>query len=140
MKTNRRNFIKAAGMTGSIVAAGGLTSCGSNSSGETCKPVIWDISENTGSQVFNMSGYAAPKLDVIRVGYIGIGGRGMAAVKRMSLLEGVEIRGLSDLHADRVNEAQDYLKKLGMPPAKGYADGSQELWKEMCQQEDLDLI
>jgi len=140
MKTNRRNFIKTAGVTGSLVATGGLASCGTTSTNENCKPVIWDISENTGSQVFNMSGFAAPKLNVLRVGYIGIGGRGLAAVKRMSLLEGVEIRGLSDLHIDRVNEAQDYLKKLGMPPAKGYADGSQELWKEMCRQEDIDLI
>ena len=143
MKTNRRNFIKAAGITGGIVATGGLSSCGGGggvSPAAEPTPTIWDISTNKGQQVFNMSGYAAPKLDVLRVGYIGIGGRGMAAVKRMALLEGVEIKALADLHMDRIDEAKAYLKKLGMAEPKGYADGSQELWKKMCDNEDLDLI
>ncbi len=141
MKTNRRNFIKAAGMAGTGVVAGGIASCAQKgTSAKEIKPTIWDISEDKGAQVFNMSGYAAPKLDVVRVGYIGIGGRGMAAVKRMALLEGVEIKALSDLHMDRVKEAQNYLKERGMPEPTGYADGSQELWKELCDKEELDLI
>ena len=117
MKTNRRDFIKTAGMASVGVVAGGMTSSCTSKSGsdKQGKPTIWDISKNKGSQVFNMSGFAAPKLDVVRVGYIGIGGRGMAAVKRMALLEGVEIVALSDLHMDRVKEAQEYLKKRGMP-------------------------
>ena len=140
MKTNRRNFLKTAGIAGAGVFAGGMTSCVKGASTGETKPTIWDISKNKGAQVFNMSGYAAPKLDVVRIGYIGIGGRGMAAVKRMALLEGVEIVALSDLHMDRVEEAQAYLKKRGMPEPKGYADGSQDLWKEMCDNEELDLI
>ena len=72
MKTNRRNFIKAAGMAGTGVVAGGIASCAQKgTSAKEIKPTIWDISEDKGAQVFNMSGYAAPKLDVVRVGYIG---------------------------------------------------------------------
>src|SRR5690554_1239534 len=141
MKTNRRNFLKTVGVTGGIAVTGGLTGCiEGKSSPEANKPIIWDISKNKNRQTFNMSGYAAPKIDLLRIGYIGIGGRGLAAVKRMSLLEGVEIKALSDLHMDRVNAAQEHLKKLGMPEAKGYADGSQDLWKELCLLEDIDLI
>ncbi|HZH71564.1 MAG TPA: Gfo/Idh/MocA family oxidoreductase [Mariniphaga sp.] len=140
MKTNRRNFIKTAGVTGSAVVTGGIISCTSNANPGADKPKIWNISKNEGKQVFNMSGYSAPKLDVLRVGYIGIGGRGLAAVKRMSLLEGVEIKALCDLHMDRVNSAQEYLKKMGMPAAKGYADGSYDLWRKMVEDEDLDLV
>ena len=142
MKTSRRDFIKTAGMAGGMLATGGLNACSDSGDSSSSKnvPAIWDISENKGKQVFNMSGYAAPKIDVIKIGYIGIGGRGMAAVKRMALLEGVEIVALSDLKIERIDEAKAYLKKLGMPEPKGYADGSQELWKEMCDKEDLDLI
>src|SRR5690554_2477905 len=140
MKTNRRNFIKTAGVTGSAVVTGGIISCTSNANPGADKPKIWNISKNEGKQVFNMSGYSAPKLDVLRVGYIGIGGRGLAAVKRMSLLEGVEIKALCDLHMDRVNSAQEYLKKMGMPAAKGYADGSYDLWRKMVEDEDLDVV
>jgi len=140
MKTNRRDFIKTAGLASAGVLAGGMTSCVKGTSTGETKPIIWDISKEKGKQIFNMSGYAAPKLDIVRIGYIGIGGRGMAAVKRMALLEGVEIIALSDLHMDRVEEAQNYLKERGMPIPKGYADGTQELWKEMCDNEELDLI
>ena len=96
MKTNRWDFIKSAGVAGTGVITGGITSScsGTNSQSE---PKIWDISENKGTQVFNMSGYSAPKLDVIRMGVIGIGGRGTAAVKRMSLIQGVEIIAVCDL-------------------------------------------
>ena len=142
MKTSRRDFIKTAGMAGGMLATGGLSACSGSGDSSSSKnvPAIWDISENKGKQVFNMSGYAAPKIDVIKIGYIGIGGRGMAAVKRMALLEGVEIVALSDLKIEKIDEAKAYLKKLGMPEPKGYADGSQELWKEMCDKEELDLI
>ena len=136
MKTNRRDFFKTAGVAGTGIVAGSITSsCAGNN-----KPIIYDISNNKGKQVYNMSGFAAPKMDVIRVGYIGIGGRGSAAVKRMSLLEGVEIKAMCDLHMDRVEAAQKHLTSLGLPEAKAYADGSEDLWKEMCQKEDLDLV
>lgn len=83
MKTNRRNFLKTVGVTGGIAVTGGLTGCiEGKSSPEANKPIIWDISKNKNRQTFNMSGYAAPKIDLLRIGYIGIGGRGLAAVKK----------------------------------------------------------
>lgn len=141
MKTNRRNFIKATGIAGTGMMTAGVTSCTTaQTSSEHTKPAIPDISKRKGSQVFNMSGYAAPKLDVIRIAYIGIGGRGMAALKKMALVEGVEIKAVCDLHPERVKQAQDYLKNLGQPQPRGYADGSQDLWRELCDKEELDLV
>jgi len=139
MKTNRRNFLKTVGITSSLAMTGGIAAC-SEDTAKSDGPIIWDISGKKGKQHFNMCGYAAPKIDILRVGYIGIGNRGLGAVKRMSLLEGVEIKALCDLHMDRVNAAQEYIKSLGMPSAKSYADGSQDLWKELCLQDDIDLI
>ena len=43
-----------------------------------------------------MCGYAAPKLDTVRVGFVGIGDRGSGAVKRMTFIEGVEVTALCD--------------------------------------------
>jgi len=84
MKTDRRNFIKVAG-AGMITGA--MTSCSSPGS----KPVIADLSARKHRQLFNMSGFAAPPLKTVRVGYIGIGSRGLSSVGRMRLIEGVEI-------------------------------------------------
>ena len=54
------------------------------------------------AQSFNMSGYAAPKLETVRIGFVGIGNRGFDAVTRMNKIEGVEIKGLCDLRPERV--------------------------------------
>src|SRR3954467_1888230 len=45
---------------------------------------------------FNMSGYAASRLERVRVGFIGLGNRGPKAVLRMSMIDGVDIKGLCD--------------------------------------------
>jgi hypothetical protein len=137
MKTNRRNFIKAAGVAGTGLAAGGMASCSSDK--ETTTSPVSDISKIDYEQKFNMSGYGAPPLDVVRVGYIGIGGRGLGSIRRIRLIEGVEIKALCDIYEDKVNEGQKALEEIGMPPAKSYS-GSEEIWKEMCQEPDLDLI
>ena len=58
---------------------------------------ILDSVRKAHSQKFNMSGYAAPALPVVRVGVIGLGDRGSGAVERLSFIEGVEITALGDL-------------------------------------------
>lgn len=132
MNTNRRNFIRTAGVAGTGMVTGGMTSCAASS-------LVRDISKGSHKQLFNMSGYAAPAMKVIRVGYIGVGSRGLGSVSRMRLIEGVEIRALCDILEERVNLGQKALKEMGMPPAKSYF-GSETIWKEMVQDPDLDLI
>ena len=47
-------------------------------------------------------GLTAPNIDVVRVGFIGLGMRGPSAVYRFTHIPGVEIKALCDLHPDRV--------------------------------------
>jgi predicted dehydrogenase len=95
--------------------------------------------EGKHSQRFNMSGYAAPKLDKVRIGFVGLGMRGPGAVERMSHIEGVEIAALCDQYTDRVEAQQKVLEKKGLPRAKSYS-GSKDAWKQMCENPDIDLI
>ncbi|MBK8881179.1 MAG: Gfo/Idh/MocA family oxidoreductase [Bacteroidales bacterium] len=141
MKTNRRSFFKIAGVAGAGVISGSLASCVSkNDSGKQSK--FASIEEAAGqkhTQLFNMSGYAAPKIDTVRVGVIGLGQRGPGAVERLSNIEGVEIKALCDQKMDRVEKAQKILADHGLPPAKPYGGGP-EAWKELCQSNELDLV
>jgi hypothetical protein len=134
MKSNRRDFIKLAGTAGTGMVTVGIASCKASGA-----PSITDLSGSNHKQIFNMSGYAAPKLDVVRIGYIGIGGRGLGSVLRTRLIEGVQIKALCDILPDRVARGQKALSEMGMPPAKEYS-GSGDIWKEMCKNEDLDLV
>jgi predicted dehydrogenase len=81
---------------------------------------------------------AAPKLDKVRVGIIGLGMRGPGAVGRMSFIEGVEIKALCDKYPDRVTKAQEILTKAGLPKAKEYSGN--EGWKALCESNEIDLV
>lgn len=82
---------------------------------------------------------ATPKMDVVRVGFIGLGMRGPSTVERFTHIPGVEIKALCDLYPERVEKAQNILEKAGFRRATGYS-GSEDAWKAMCQRDDIDLI
>lgn len=88
--------------------------------------------------VFNMCGYATPKLEVVRIGIIGIGMRGSDAVGRLSYIDGVEIVAICDKYPERLAGAQKTLASLNRPKAKEYS--GEEGWKALCESNDVDLI
>lgn len=87
---------------------------------------------------FNMSGFAAPKIEKVKVAIIGLGMRGPGAVDRISYIEGADIVALCDKHEDRVNKAQTILTKKGLKEAKAYS--GEDGWKTMLKNEELDLV
>lgn len=89
-------------------------------------------------QTFNMCGYAAPKLETVRIGFVGIGNRGIGAVERMNKIEGVDIKGLCDLRPERVKLANDLVTAFGHRPELYHTHP--EAWKKMCERTDIDLI
>jgi hypothetical protein len=134
MASNRRNFLRntllgtgalATGLVGQAAPLSGVSSALEN--------------KNERKQQFNMSGFAAPKLDKVRIGFVGLGNRGPAAVERMSYIEGVEIVALCDVIEDRVEKLQKMLESKGLPRAKSYS-GSKDAWKKMCENPDIDFI
>ena len=127
---NRRNFLKLTGLAGLGMATGSLVSCGTTA-GIVTPP-------NRGVSRFNMSGYAAPKIDTVKIGIIGLGMRGPGAVQRMSYIEGVEIKALCDLRTPQAEKAKQILKDTKHDP-KIYS-GTENAWKEMIDTEDLDLV
>jgi predicted dehydrogenase len=75
----------------------------------------------------------------VRIGYVGIGGRGSWAVNRMTNIKNVEIKALCDVRETAVKDNQQPLKKAGWPAAKEYS-GNDYSWKKLCEQEDIDLV
>ncbi len=84
-------------------------------------------------------GLATPKMETVRVGFIGLGMRGPGAVERFTHIPGTQVTALCDLHADRVERTQQILDKAGWPRAAEYS-GSEEAWKELCDRDDIDLV
>jgi len=121
MNNSRRDFLKKAGLLSSVAIT---------------LPSLQN--EVFASSNFNMSGFAAPKIEKVKVAIIGLGMRGPGAVDRISYIEGAEIVALCDRHADRVTKAQTILTKKGLNEAKAYS--GEDGWKTMLKNEDLDLV
>jgi len=138
---NRKEFLKIGGLAGAgLAGAGMMTGCsdsGRNRTGEERLNHIREQAETPRAGQFNMHGYAAPPLDIVRVGITGIGNRGSGTVRRLASIEGVEIKALSDLEEDRVNRAIETISDRHTPD--GYFGGEDE-WKRMCERDDIDLI
>lgn len=136
MENNRRNFLKTASATGLGLFAANPFAAYANTPEEWAQ--VREQADRKRAQKFNMSGYAAPKLDVVRVGFIGLGNRGMGAVERLNKIEGVEIKALCDLRSEKTAAAKKLVEASGHRPQT--YDSSPEIWKKLAERTDLDLV
>lgn len=86
----------------------------------------------------NVLGLAAPKLQTVRVGFVGLGMRGPGAVMRFCHIPGVEIVALCDYEQGRAEACQGFLRKAGLKPADIYF--GEKGYEELCKREDIDLV
>ncbi len=81
---------------------------------------------------------ACAPLPIVRIGFIGLGNRGMATLRRYLVIDGVEITALCDITPEHLDEAAALLQSDGRyrPTLLGESDG----WMQMCHRDDIDLI
>lgn len=133
MKSNRRDFLKITG----IGSLGILAGCTSNKEIESALSNIKEQADRTRTQHFNMHGFAAPAIDVVRVGVTGLGMRGSGTARRFASIENVEVVALNDVRPEMVERSIESISDSHSP--EGYSDGPDD-WKRMCEREDIDLI
>jgi len=119
----RRDFVKTMGLAAGALGAWQLAGC---SQGPASPPVR------------NMCGFAAPPLERVRVGFIGLGMRGPGAVERLSKIDAVDVIALCDIRPAGVEESQKILEEHGRPRAQEFTAGPED-WRNLCQL-DLDLV
>ncbi|MBR2983012.1 MAG: Gfo/Idh/MocA family oxidoreductase, partial [Kiritimatiellae bacterium] len=120
---SRRDFLKGtAWMLGAAAAAG-------------CS-----IDKVCFSSCGSMANFAVPPMEKVRVGFIGIGERGFAAVRRVMLFPGVEAAALCDLRAEAVDQAREWLKKNNKPGAMHEYKGKDDSWKGLCDDPQVDVV
>lgn len=131
MKSNRRGFLKFSGLAGIALVPAPFSTA--------AVPIIGDNKlYGPSAKHFNMSGYAAPKIDTVRIGVVGLGNRGPGAVERLSKIEGVDIKALCDIRPEKAAAAKKLLEGTSHNPQL-YTAGKDD-WKKMCERPDLDLI
>ena len=85
-----------------------------------------------------MCGYAAPKIETVRIGFVGVGSRGSVAVERISYIDGVRIVAICDELDQAAQKAKEGIKTPGHSPI--IYSGKEDSWMEMCRRDDIDLV
>ena len=114
----------------------GFSGCGQKKS--TMHPLVVATPERPSGQE-DVIQLTAPKMDTVRVGFIGLGMRGPGAVVRFTHIPGIQIKALCDIRQECVEKAQNILKEAGLPEAMTYY-GDENSWKQLCERDDIDLV
>lgn len=84
-------------------------------------------------------GMTADPIEVVRVGFVGLGMRGYSAVDRFVHVPDSKIAALCDVEADRVARSVSILERNGLEPALTFS-GSEDAWKGLCESPEVDLV
>jgi len=83
--------------------------------------------------------FAAPPIETVRIGFVGVGGQGTAHVENLLRIEGCVIKAVDDIVPEKVTRIQDLVEHAGFPRPTGYSRGPTDFVR-MCEQEELDLV
>lgn len=99
--------------------------------------IVVDVPERPAGQEHAI-GLTAPKLEVVRVGFVGLGMRGPGAVERWTYIPGVQIIALCDYDKEHAENCQKFLQKASMPEAAVYY--GEKGYEDLCRRDDIDLV
>lgn len=75
----------------------------------------------------------------VRLGYIGVGARGMSHISEGCLRDDVEIVAICDTQERSLKRCREFIAKKGKPAAKEYT-GSVSAYKELLERKDIDAV
>ena len=75
----------------------------------------------------------------IRLGFIGIGGRGSYHLNAALGMEGVEVPAICEVIPKRLQQAKKWIEESGRPTPKLYSKGVTD-FKRLCETEQLDAV
>ena len=130
---SRRAFLKAVGG----IASATLFSNAARAAGSS------DSYPSRATGARYMGGFAAPKLDTVRLGFIGVGSRGSGHARQLSRIEGTEVVAICDLYEELATESARECREA--------ADGqrhqniqlyheNEDSWKRMLRETRPDAV
>ena len=75
----------------------------------------------------------------VRLGFVGIGGRGSYHLDAALGIEGVEVPALCEIQPDRLERAGGWVEQSGRPAPRLYGRGERD-FERLCAEEDLDCV
>jgi predicted dehydrogenase len=75
----------------------------------------------------------------VRLGFIGVGGRGSGLLKTLLEMEDVQFPAICDMREDNLSKAQNFVEESGRPRPEAYQRGPYD-FKRLLQRDDLDGV
>jgi predicted dehydrogenase len=82
---------------------------------------------------------AAPPMETVRIGIVGLGHQGVPHLQNFLKIDGVQVVALCDLVPEKVAKAQALVVAAGKPRPAGYSGGPDE-YRKLCERADVDLV
>lgn len=98
---------------------------------------VTDVPQREAGQK-NVLNLTTTKMNVVRVGFVGLGMRGPGAVERWTYINGTQIMALCDHEKERAERCNGILEKASLPPADIYY--GEDGYKKLCERKDIDLV
>jgi hypothetical protein len=118
---NRRDFLKA----GAAAVAAAAVSRASDAS--------------AAAQTAYSATFAAPPIETVRIGYVGVGLQGSSHVRNLLRIPGCRITAVCDVRSVRTDWATKAITDAGHPAPAVYNRGPRD-FERLCETEDLDLV
>ena len=130
-KTNRRAFLQKASLSTGAIALGAYKI----NSQSIEMPAVAGASY--------MGDYEAPKIEMIRAAFIGVGARGGDHLSFLAKLDGTEVVAISDLYEDNVRKWDKVAKEIGGEQRHqniALYYGDENRWKLMLEEVKPDVV
>ncbi len=127
-KINRRNFIKKTSLSGAAIAT--ASSLSSSKFKERDKMSQY------------MGDFSAPKLNQVKVAFIGVGARGTGHAKQFSTIGGTEVVGICDLYEDLAERSKKICEAADNQRHKNIQlyHGGENDWIRMIKETSPDAV
>lgn len=139
----RRDFLKKS-LAGSMgISLLGLSAYANQSHNsyydKIIDPSIKDASIIPPRKGKSVYGLRVDPIKQVRMGVIGVGGRGWGVTDLFIKTGGVEVKAVCDIVPEKTANAKRWIQERGFPEPATY-DDNENAWEKLCQRDDLDLI
>jgi hypothetical protein len=83
--------------------------------------------------------FAAPPMDLVRIGFVGVGLQGTSHVRNLLGIEGCQITAVCDIVPEKAERSATLVEEAGFPRPTLYTDGERD-FERLCAEEDLELV
>jgi hypothetical protein len=117
---DRREFLK---LGGAAVVAGAVAARGGD-----------DVSAQAATGFL-----AAPPIEMVRIGYVGVGLQGGSHVQNLLKIPACRVTAVCDIRQERTDWATKAITEAGHPAPKSYTNGPRD-FERLCAEADVDLV